>query len=310
MLRGRAVNLDIMVKRPKNSDPGAFNYQVRTGPIESRDQAADVCETLRKAGHSGCLVIRHDGLKWRNVASTDADGDTMSGDVKPGLTASGDLKPGQLKTGHLKTDRPAAGESSEEGPDDGEVAAVPVQQPARAPAASDDDDLAAPSYRVQLASFRTASGAAKGQAVLQKLLGDRDVDLDILVRKDRNNTPQAFDYKIRTSPIQSRAEGNGICEVLQQAGHLGCLVIRHNEQMWHSLADASERRNASVNPLKTPTKSAPTEPAGQPADPVNLVIELPSAAVMESGIPGSGELDGIETYPAIPIVSPSVQTEI
>jgi len=53
------------------------------------------------------------------------------------------------------------------------------------------------SYRVQLASYRTERGAAKGQIILKKLLGGRNEKLEILVRKARKEDAQVFNYQIR-----------------------------------------------------------------------------------------------------------------
>ena len=103
------------------------------------------------------------------------------------------------------------------------------------------------SYRVQLASFRTERGATKGQSILKKLLGDRDIDLDIMARLGNTESPGAFLYQIRTEPIKTRAEGIELCEALKQAGHQGCLVIRHNDVLWKNLAQASERQTASMD---------------------------------------------------------------
>ena len=122
------------------------------------------------------------------------------------------------------------------------------------------DDVAA-TYRVQLASYRTAGAATKGQAVLTKLLGDQAKSLDILVRKSRSGSPLAFDYRIRTGPIESREEGMRLCETLKEAGHQGCLLIQHNDRLWDNIATAEEQDKASLegsdNPIELSRRAYP-----------------------------------------------------
>lgn len=108
-------------------------------------------------------------------------------------------------------------------------------------------DSAEQPYRVQLASFQTERGAIKGRSILAKLLGDRADDLNILVRRSRSGEATAFDYRIRTGPIKTRDEGARLCEALKEAGHQGCFVIQHNGLLWENLADAAERKKASLD---------------------------------------------------------------
>ena len=137
--------------------------------------------------------------------------------------------------------------------------------------------------------------------VLKKLLRDRKVNLDILVRRARDRGPSAYDYQIRTSPLGSLAEGADLCEVLKKAGHQSCLVVQHNDLLWKNLVTATDRRKASKAQPKGHTKVVvPKSLKG--ADAVNLIIELPSSNVMESGHISSFGSAGIMLDPFLPMV--------
>lgn len=150
------------------------------------------------------------------------------------------------------------------------------------------DGALAATYRVQLASFRTAGAAARGQAVLTKLMGDRPVSLDILVRKSRSESPLAFDYRIRTGPIENREEGLSLCETLKQAGHDGCFLIQHNDRLWENLATAEERDKAFLRPADSPkARHAQSEAAP---------VILPAAHMAETGNTHAAAANSVSTW--------------
>jgi hypothetical protein len=256
---------------------------------------------LIKAGHKGCLVVQHNDRRWQVLASRDTPSPdnsqdrTKQGQIKQDYLNKGRIKQGQIKKGQMKKSQGSDGMTK------GREVAEATPQITVAQTASRDTLL--PTYRVQLASFRTERGAAKGQAILKKLLGDQTVNLDILVRRSRRKGPAAFDYRIRTGPITSRTEGTGLCETLKKAGHLGCLVVEHNELLWNNLAGQPvERNKASLGGPQARTRDV----ASIAADLAPTIIELPSPDVMEPDHISSTGSAGMAKEPATPMVTPMV----
>ena len=167
--------------------------------------------------------------------------------------------------------------------------AKPTPLVAQRPAANE------PSYRVQLASYRTERAAVKGQVLLKKMLGDRAVDLDILVKRSKNDGPSAFNYQIRTGPIKTRTQGVGLCKTLKKAGHRGCLVVEHNDLLWKNLAKAGEHHKASLDRPQGRTRQVVSN-----ADAALTIIALPSSIVMEAGHTISTGSSGTGVAPSIP----------
>jgi Flp pilus assembly protein TadD/cell division protein FtsN len=313
MLGDRAVNLEILVKRVKNSDPSGFDYQIRTGPLKTLTDGADLCEVLKKAGHPGCLVVGHNDLIWKSLSKDKA---SLGGlNAKPGQIKQRHRNRGQIKQGHSKQ-----GQIKQDHKKDiaanGPQAALPPREAMNAPTPLRHTKL--PSYRVQLASFRTERGAAKGQAVLRKLLGDRAVTLDILVKRSKEGDPAAFNYQIRTGPIKSRDEGAALCETLRKAGHPGCLVVEHNDLLWKNLATAAKRgkeqNKASLGGHEAGSRSAAKYVAmngRQAAETPHAIIELPSSNIRETGHTTSPRSSGFAVPPAIlmfgPVVTPMAE---
>ena len=81
-------------------------------------------------------------------------------------------------------------------------------------------------YRIQLAAYRSAKGAAKGRALLTKLIGDYVSELDTLVRRPAIKKRQAFKYRIRTKALENYRQAISLCAKIRAAGHDGCLVIQ------------------------------------------------------------------------------------
>lgn len=105
--------------------------------------------------------------------------------------------------------------------------------------------------RVQLASFRTEKGAEKGQMVLKKLLGDKAAELEILVRRSPKGSPSAFNYRIRTAPVETRKGAQDICDIFKAAGHADCIIIQQNDKVWKTAATLAEMEHASaVTPFR------------------------------------------------------------
>lgn len=236
LLGDRAVDLDILVKRPKNDDPAAFNYQIRTSPVKTRAHGVGICEALKKAGHRGCLMVEHDDLLWRNLAMA-GEHDKASLDSQTVPTPRDPEKDVVLSKGDRTAD------STDRTPQDmkkdvvlskGDQPADPAPLVTKAPTPS--RNTVTTSYRLQLASYRSERSATKGHAKLKSLLGDRGVSLDILVKRKRSGGPAAYDYQIRTGPLKSLTEGVDLCETLKKAGHQGCLVVQHNDLLWKNLA--------------------------------------------------------------------------
>jgi hypothetical protein len=135
-----------------------------------------------------------------------------------------------------------------------------------------------------------------------KKLGNGSTDLDVFVRRARNNAEQTFNYQIRSEQIKSREEGTSLCETLKKAGHLGCFVIQHNDHQWQSLAEAGAGNKMSKDSRQRHTETFSQNGSKAP-DPVSLIIELPSSNVMEGGHRASGwsealPLGGIVQSPA------------
>jgi len=272
LLGDRPVDLDILVRRTGSKGPGTFAYQIRTAPIDSRDEGVGLCDALKKAGHPGCLIVQHNARIWQTVAVA---GKTKKASLNPPAGPAAKTQ-ATMEPDSAAIDREAA-EAARTEPSSG----GPVHLFSRTPA-SPPKTAAQPTWRVQLASYRTAGGAVRGQAKLKKLLEDRSVDIEVFVKRLRTSGARSFDYQVRTSPIQSRDEGNALCEALKKAGHRGCLIVRHSQSQWKSLATAAGRKKASAGPPAGDTGHvlATVRPTAQPAA---EIIELPSANVMEGG---------------------------
>lgn len=279
LMGDRTVDLEILVRRPLSDDPSAFDYQIRSGPLESRAAGLGLCDTLKKAGHSGCLIVRHNDFLWRKRADA-AQQETPSVTVSAVAPPKGPQVP---VPDDGMADPPAAATKIESAA--GSMSKAPDSPPSDPDSA--EQKPASPAYRLQLASFRTERGAMRGQAKLRKLLGDRPVGLDVLVRSPKSGDAKAFDYQIRTGPIRSRAEGEGLCQALKAAGHNGCLIVQHDGLQWKSLAKSGEPRES---PTEVSTVSPePARPAAeieaapptelQPAAPTRVVSTVPLGAV-------------------------------
>jgi Flp pilus assembly protein TadD len=221
LLGDRGVNLDILVRRTKKAGPKAFNYQIRTNTIKTRDEGASLCAALRKAGHAGCLVVQHSDQVWKRAGPRD----TASLDDPKARNEAGSMP--NPATARLTTKTPTGSKGADE-----------------------------TTYRLQLASFRTEQGAAKGKAKLRKLLGNRTNSLHIVVRREKSTNTASFDYQIRTGPLNNLTEGADICEALIKAGHNGCLVVQHIDLQWKILANragpslASSRADTEGSQIK------------------------------------------------------------
>jgi cell division protein FtsN len=283
LLGDRDVSLDIMARRGNTGDSGAFTYQIRTGPIKTRAEGTELCEALKQAGHQGCLVIRHNDGLWKNLAqASERQTASMEGQQEEEQPGDAAMQPDNpISQDALPNDRQAA---------------VPTALMPKAGMPGSEGTL--PTYRVQLASFGTASSALKGKAKLKNLLGDRVVSLDIMVKRARSD---GLDYQIRTGPLNSLTEGSELCKVLKKAGHQECAVVQHNDLLWRSLSIVS------INRPKGPAKAQNRlllPKRRQAADPVNMIIELPSLDVMETAHLTSTESVAIVAEPVIPMVDP------
>lgn len=299
MVGDRAVSLDVLVKRTKTAGPAAFNYQIRSGPIKSRAESSKLCESLKMAGHTGCLVVRHNDRVWKHLAQA-AERQKVSKDPPRDSTKQRQVKQRQVKQGQVKESLKHKGRIKQSLNQKGQAKQSSTQQLVSA------SSLAAEaSYRLQLASYRTKSGAAKGQAIIKKMLGDRPVSLDILVRRGKSAGTAAFDYHIRTRPLKSLSEGADLCEVLKNAGHQGCFVVQHNDHLWTKPAETGGREKAS---LVVPQGNRHVGIMTVAADPALPVIELPSSIVMETGHTDAMESGGTAINPAIPAAIPTLTT--
>ncbi|MDA1326700.1 MAG: tetratricopeptide repeat protein [Proteobacteria bacterium] len=221
LLGDRDVSLDIMARHGNTGGPGAFLYQIRTGPIKTRAEGTELCEALKQAGHQGCLVIRHNDVLWKNLAQpSERQAASMESQQEEAQQGDAAMQPDNSM--------------SEDALPDDRQAAVPTALMPKAEMPASEGTL--PTYRVQLASFRTASSALKGKVKLKNLLGDRAVSLDIMVKRARSD---GLDYQIRTGPLKSLTEGAKLCEVLKNVGHQECAVVQHNDLLWRSLAIVS-----------------------------------------------------------------------
>lgn len=98
-----------------------------------------------------------------------------------------------------------------------------------------DVDMATGPYRIQLASYRTTQHAARGQTVLAALLKQDAEKLQVFGRKTRTDGDTGFNFRIRTTPVETRDEGVALCDAIRANGHDGCLVIKHNDNLWEPL---------------------------------------------------------------------------
>lgn len=112
----------------------------------------------------------------------------------------------------------------------------PAKQPAaRAVISLPDVDLATGPYRIQLASYRSSKHAARGQNVLAALLREDAEKMQLFVRKTHTDESTGFDFRIRTGTIEKREDGLKLCNDIKSSGHDGCLVIKHNDNLWEPL---------------------------------------------------------------------------
>jgi hypothetical protein len=154
----------------------------------------------------------------------------------------------------------------------------------RAAAGEGDSDA---QYRVQLASYRSEMRATRGRQILSRLLGDQLKELEILVRRSHAEGSKSIDFTIRTAPLPSREEGARLCDAIRNAGHPGCLVIRHNDAFWQ-LAGLPPRQETAVEPQETTVVEPQEGAAAEPQEGTATEQSQPSSPDM-AGRDGEGQ---------------------
>lgn len=155
---GRQVadQFDVMVRRDRVTNRTAFDYRIRSKPMMTHDEATRICEAIHRAGHPGCLIIRHNDRLWETAA---ANGDGVA-------------------------------------------------------------------YRVQLASYRHAAGAAEARKRIEALIAKRAGNIKIELKKITISPSEKEFYRVQTTPLESRRQAAKLCGELRAAGHDGCLILK------------------------------------------------------------------------------------
>ena len=146
LLVDRNENLDVLVRRTRSEDSESFDFQIRSGPIESRAEGAALCEAVKKVGHSGCLVIQHNERVWSNLAVASIS-ETAAVQSDKESVKRGVIKQDQSKKGRMKKSPEELTMSKIR------KIAPPTRLTPKNESLSKNNDQ--PTFRVQLASFQT-----------------------------------------------------------------------------------------------------------------------------------------------------------
>ena len=247
------------MRKSRADDSTGFDFRIRTGPVEKRDDGLKLCDQIRRSGHNGCLVIKHNESLWEPLklekpAPVPVRVQLASFRTEKGAEKGHEVlkkllgdKVGELeilvrkspkgkfnyriRTAPMK-DRKDALALCEAFKAAGHSDCILIQQNdavwktaatvSEVEHAADDTP-----YRVQLASYESRNNAFAARDRLERIIDNHlspaiNTTVEFVINAKRTL------YRIFLPDVSTRGEADTLCKEVRAAGHEECLVVSHD----------------------------------------------------------------------------------
>lgn len=255
-----AEKLQLFVRKTRADDSTGFDFRIRTGPIEKREDGLKLCGEIRTNGHDGCLVIRHSESMWEPLKLEKPVPVPVRVQLSSFRTEKGAEKGHEIlkkmlgdKAGELEIlvrrslkDRPksfnyrirtAPIKSRKDARDlcdafkaAGHADCIIIQQndsiwKTAQTLAEVEHAAAGPRFRIQLASYRSRKNAFAAQDRLANIVDGHISPAHLLTTVEFVTNAKHKLYRIFLPNIPTRVQADSLCKEVRAAGHKECLIV-------------------------------------------------------------------------------------